>query len=43
MKAIVQMRYGSPDGLELREIESPTADDDQILIGRRYGQLLGAP
>ena len=32
MKAIVQVRYGSPDGLDLREIEQPVAGDDQLLI-----------
>ena len=32
MKAIVQVRYGSPDGLELREIEQPVVGDDQLLI-----------
>jgi NADPH:quinone reductase-like Zn-dependent oxidoreductase len=39
MKAIVQIRYGSPDGLELREIENPTADDDQVLIGVRAASV----
>jgi NADPH:quinone reductase-like Zn-dependent oxidoreductase len=32
MKAIVQLRYGSPDGLELREIEPPKVGDDQVLV-----------
>jgi NADPH:quinone reductase-like Zn-dependent oxidoreductase len=32
MKAIVQDRYGSPDVLELREIERPNAKDDEVLV-----------
>ena len=32
MKAIVQDRYGSTDVLELREIERPTASDDEVLV-----------
>ena len=32
MKAIVQDRYGSADVLELRDIEKPTAGDDDILV-----------
>ena len=32
MRAIVQDRYGSPDVLELREIEAPEVDDDRILV-----------
>ena len=32
MKAIVQERYGSPDVLELREIDRPTVGDDEVLI-----------
>jgi NADPH:quinone reductase-like Zn-dependent oxidoreductase len=32
MKAIVQDRYGSTDVLELREIERPTAKDDEVLV-----------
>jgi NADPH:quinone reductase-like Zn-dependent oxidoreductase len=33
MKAIVQTRYGSPDVLELREIDRPTVKDDEVLVG----------
>jgi len=32
MKAIVQQGYGSPDALELREIETPAAGDDEVLV-----------
>jgi NADPH:quinone reductase-like Zn-dependent oxidoreductase len=32
MKAIVFTRYGSPDVLELREVEKPNPKDDEVLI-----------
>jgi NADPH:quinone reductase-like Zn-dependent oxidoreductase len=32
MKAIVHERYGRPDVLELREVERPVPDDDQVLV-----------
>ena len=32
MKAIVQDRYGAADVLELREIDRPTASDDEVLV-----------
>lgn len=32
MKAIVWTKYGSPDGLQLKEVEKPVPKDDQILI-----------
>lgn len=32
MKAIVQDRYGSPDVLELREVDQPVAADNEVLV-----------
>ncbi|MFH0756810.1 MAG: NAD(P)-dependent alcohol dehydrogenase [Bacteroidota bacterium] len=32
MKAIVQRKFGSPDVLELREIEKPVPGEDQVLL-----------
>jgi NADPH:quinone reductase-like Zn-dependent oxidoreductase len=32
MKAIVQDEYGSPDRLELREVDKPVVDDDGVLV-----------
>ncbi len=39
MKAIVQVRYGSPDGLELREIEPPPISEDQVRIEVRAASV----
>ena len=33
MKAIVFHRYGSPDVLELKEIDAAVVGDDQVLVG----------
>jgi NADPH:quinone reductase-like Zn-dependent oxidoreductase len=33
MKAIVQDSYGSPDVLQLREIDTPAVGDDEVLVG----------
>ena len=32
MKAIVQDAYGSPDDLELRELDMPAVRDDEVLV-----------
>ena len=32
MKAIVQDRYGSPDVLQLREVDAPVIGDDEVLV-----------
>jgi len=32
MKAIVSHKYGSPDDLELQDIDKPVAEDDEVLV-----------
>ena len=32
MKAIVQTRYGTPDVLQLRDVDEPSVGDDQVLV-----------
>jgi NADPH:quinone reductase-like Zn-dependent oxidoreductase len=39
MKAIVQNGYGSPDVLELREIDRPAVGDDQMLVRVRAASV----
>ena len=39
MKAIVQERYGSPDDLELREVEKPVVGDDDVLVQVRAASV----
>jgi NADPH:quinone reductase-like Zn-dependent oxidoreductase len=39
VKAIIQDRYGSPDVLELREIEMPAVTDDEVLVRVRAASV----
>ncbi len=39
MKAIVQDRYGPLDGLELRDIDKPAVNDDEVLVRVRASGL----
>ena len=39
MKAIVFERYGAPDVLELRELDTPHANDDQVLVRVRAASV----
>ena len=42
MKAIVRERYGSPDGLRLREIAKPTVENDRVLVSVRAASVNAA-
>ncbi len=39
MKAIVQEKYGSPDDLELREVDTPAVGDDEVLVRVRAASV----
>jgi NADPH:quinone reductase-like Zn-dependent oxidoreductase len=39
MKAILQNRYGSPDVFELRDIDRPTVEDDEVLVRVRAASV----
>ncbi len=39
MKAIVQHKYGSPDHLELREVDDPGVGEDEVLVRVRAASL----
>jgi NADPH:quinone reductase-like Zn-dependent oxidoreductase len=39
MKAIVQEKYGSPDNLQLREVDKPAAGDDEVLVRVRAASV----
>jgi len=39
MKAIVQERYGSPDDLELRDVETPVVGHDDVLVRVRAASV----
>jgi len=39
MKAIVHQRYGSPDVLELRDVDRPALEDDRVLVRVRAASV----
>jgi NADPH:quinone reductase-like Zn-dependent oxidoreductase len=39
MKAIVQRRYGSPDVLELQDVDTPVPNEDQVLVRVRAASV----
>jgi len=39
MKAVFQKKYGSPDDLELREVDTPVPGDDEVLVRVRAASL----
>jgi len=39
MKAIVQEKYGSPDDLELREVDKPAVGDNEVLVRVRAASV----
>jgi NADPH:quinone reductase-like Zn-dependent oxidoreductase len=39
MRAIVQLQYGSPDVLQLREIDQPRIEDDEVLVRVRAASV----
>ena len=39
MKAIVRERYGSPDVLELKDLDKPVIDDDSVLVRVRAASI----
>ena len=41
MKAMIWTKYGSPDGLQLREVDKPAPRDNEVLI-RLYATTVTA-
>ena len=39
MKAMVYHRYGTPDVLELEDVDKPTVEDDRVLIRVRAASV----
>lgn len=39
MKAIFQARYGTPEALELRDVDEPAAGDDEVLVRVRAASV----
>jgi NADPH:quinone reductase-like Zn-dependent oxidoreductase len=39
MKATVRERYGSPDGPELRDMDTPVVGDDEVLVRVRAASM----
>ena len=39
MKAVVYTKYGQADVLQLKEVEKPAPEDDEVLIKEKLGTL----
>ena len=39
MKAVVQSEYGSPDVLELKDVDKPVVKDDEVLVRVRAASV----